>query len=1248
MINYSEYLTYDEFKTEILNMMFLKEKTSSQTRKMEFENLETNKTIFNSIPYKTAKVLIDSNSSDFQCDLNQVYKGLEDLKPYKINLLNAMYIYIKKNSSNKITLFLDELRIIFMDIIFNYGKTEILKMYSIDSFSGINSYMINNNSNKNTTKFFWDVEGYAFSRLQINLSTNRDVGVKVLKEICNFTNDEIKRLINVSNYKNRYANAKGWKAKSNIKKEAESNVADLNNKLAKYKKQLNEFELQETQKRINIISNYEYVKKIFFESTKTFIHLFDYDNQYRFSSVAKSENYLYWHIKKISESSSKLLTSEFIKKFKLKYTEYGKNNPNDVNRRYNNIENNFKDNKLRNLKIDDIKKYVTPQMALDAVAISELSITSETIYISDIVTKYRMITNDITQLEVAYDEVSLVDKEEVITEETDDINKKINSIIDIPDEINEKTPIHKYQTSQLLIILKGLLNKFISRHSNKTEVEYATTYRKSLNALCNSTNELRSDLNNNVIKLQEFFKKMSSYKTVESSNQFKIIVNNADNFTSAYEQMTKTEAAATYVIATGKVDETQKILLKDNKEIETLVNGFLKETGEEVNNKTENKAITPLSILLYQTDFLYMKELDYRNLEACLRRGVGIKPDEFGCQRIWILIYLILNIAARKNSVYNSKEEENNKEDFMSNVSSLLNKMRLKKWKHEYSDIEKHFSMLYPFVKYKQNPFTIYMKDKGFNQSQMEAMELRELLENKREELIDNIKEFVYGKNKIYDIFQGIADLAYELSTPISLYTDFSIIDMGENIINEFLNACVSSLEMQTAMTIYDFLFNFSIEINGKKYTLNSLNNMLKMFNLIVQISKNNQILPSISKYDKLAEYTTDYQMFQKLGFFTYNRDWNNKFDLANDLFDKLTGYYLSDNKLLYNIVEYCRNKGEKCDPGDSKSLSVRINRLQKYEWIAIYAVHLLNTKDKELAHVVINDYMDILDLGYLNIQRIVDMLEAESKNTDAGVTYLHPYVEELGNKILVNDDDFNNFIYTQKNFLKEFINNLNKNKRILKSDIISKISDEKVIDWMMKMFPSYELIAQAFGFTSLSGIETLNKFIKNILDCFNLIIKITFDKWKTKTIDTMKTRQFQLIEKERYYYLQSFPVVIDWIIRNLEIYINACSINSGFYDPVDSNKFQNNLDYLENLSEEFIIKLKEEIGNLNTLQISKYKTQLLSELVTIEEIDRKDVEKLVDDIFNLDNIKNVNLENFPKELMPNIFQTLEKFMNQF
>lgn len=1242
MINYSEYLTYDEFKQEILNVMFLKEIEGVSTRKREFENLSTNQKIFNSLTYKTAKNLIDNNSDLFKCDLENVYKGLEDIQKYKINFLNAIYEDIDKNSNSKINTFLNELREIFMDIIFEYGKTNVLKMYTIDCIAGIKGNTIqNSNSSKSSTKFFWDVKGYAFSKLQINLAVNKDVGVNFLKNKCNFTESEIKRLTDVSSIKKRYDNG------SLKKKEIEKMVSDLSDKLSNYTKELNELELSEISKRIKIISHYEYIKKIIFESTTTFLHLIDYDNQYRFSNVAKNEHYLYWHIKKKVVDKTPLLTSEFIKNFKLKYTEFGKNNPSDVKRRFSNIESVAKDNGLRNLNIEDINKYVSAQMVLDAITKNELGITSDTVYINDIETKYRLITNEITRIEIPYNKPELVDELKENKEEIkeDILKNKINSILNIPSEINEKTPINKYQTSSMLIILKELLNKFINKHINKQEAEYAKEYNNSLIKLCNSTLDLRQELNKNANQLKKLYTTIANKKTSETSYPFNSLIEYINTYTVAYEQMTKTEAAATYVLATGKIDERSEFLIENKKELNEFANSFFADKPI-AKEKTKIKVTNPLVVLFKQTDFLYMKELDYRNLEATLRRTGGIHPDELGCQRIWILIYLILNIAARKNKSYNYKKEINDK-DFMSNVSTLLKNIKDKKWKHDCSDIEKHFSMLYPFVKYQHNPFTTFIKDKGFNESQSEAMELRALLENKREELIDSIKECVYGENKLYDIMQGIADIAYELSTPISLYTDFSVMDMGENIINEFLNACVSSLEMQTAMMIYEFIFNFSIDINGKKYTLNSLNNMLKMFNLIVQVSKNNNISNSLTKYDKLAEYTSDYQLYKKIGFYTYNRDWDNNYDISSDLLDKLTGYYLSDYNLLYSIIEYCRHKDKVCDPGDITDLSIRVNRLQNYEWIAIYAVFLLTTKDKELSDTVIYGFMDEFNLGYLNIQKIVDMLEAEAKNTDSSITYLHPYINDLGNSILNNEKEFNDFVSTQKNFLREFFNNMYKNKRILKDNIVDKISDEKVVDWMMKMFPSYELIAQAFGFASLNGLGTLDKFLTNLMDNLNLIIKICFDRWKKQTIDTMKTRQFQLIEKERYYYIQSFPVIIDWIIKNLESYINACSINSDFTDSVDIDKFQDNLDRLEGLSKNFIKELKEEIKCMNTFQINKFKTQLLSELVAIQDFNRKDAENLIDEIFNLDSLDNVNLSKFSEEIMSNIILVFEKLINQ-
>lgn len=1256
---YKSYLTYEEFKQEILDMMFFKEKENANSQKKVFENLDTNKTIINSLPYKTAKKLINEESKLLNCDLKKIYEGNEDIQIYKQNLLTAMYEYIKTKDKKTKDNFLDELRSIFMDVIFNYDKTSILKMYSVESFYGLKNYTYTSDNLDNITNFYWDVKGYAFSRIQLNLTTNKDVGVKFLKSKCNFTDDDIRRLTNVSHLERMFLEKKITRNKIS------SLVSDLSTKLSKYRTEVMQLELSETTRRMKEISNYYYVKKVLFESTKTFVHLMDYDNQFRFTNSTEDSSYLYFYFKKKVENRTPLITSEFIKDFKLQ-TKYGKNYPKDVIRRFNNIENKLKDNGVRNLTIDQINQLVTPQMILDAVAISELAITSDTIYINDIESAYLSRTDQFTRIDIPLITSVLASDNETSTNEEDikqnEVFKTINEILDIADEITSKTPINKYQAIQLLNILKKLLEVFISKTSNKIEIDVVKKYQTDLISLCNRTNDLREEVKNNSTIIQGMYEEIKSKITDDTNKELKKLVSFIDTFTDAYVQMTNCEAALTNVMATGVLDKQVKAMYKISNEQQMMFADSFLANKPIAKEEQKQRETNPITILLKQTDFLYMKELDYRNLEATLRMGVGYKPSDMDCKKIWTLIYLILNISARKNEAYDCPKGTTSNTDFMSKVSSLLNAMRLKKWNFEYSDIEKHFSLFYPFAKYKQNPFTSFMKDKGFNESQALAMELRELLESKREDLVDSIKECVYGKNKLYDIMQGLADVAYELSTPITLYSDFSIQEAGENLINSFLNACVSSLEMQTSMLIYDFIFNFSIEINGKTYTLNSLNNMLKMFSLIVEISSNNTISESMIKYDKMAEYTSDYDIYKKIGFYTYNKQWENNFEIDSKLLDKLTGYYLSDNKLLYNIVEYCRHKQPECDPGDIRNLMIRFNRLQRYEWIAIYAVHLLETKDKIFANDILYEFSNTLNVGYLNIQKVVDMLEAESKNTDYNVTYIPPYIEDLGNSIMSNSDDFDRFIQTQKNFFKEFINNMQKNKNILKKNIIDKFSDEKIFDWMMKMFPTYELIAQAFGFASLSGLSNLDNFISKLIDNLNLIIKLTFDKWKQDTVETMKTRQFQLIERERYYYIQSFPVIIDWIIKNLESYINTCSIHTDYSDPVDKDAFEDNLERvdgliqsskdqakeLNELSKKLILSLKEEIINMNTFQMNAIRNELLSELVNVYPLDRKRAEKLVDDIFNISSQSTVDLSGIDKDTLEKILVVFEKVISEF
>ena len=66
------------------------------------------------------------------------------------------------------------------------------------------------------------------------------------------------------------------------------------------------------------------------DTEKTFIQLVDYHNQFNLSKNGKLHNWL---------KERKFITSKSILDFKLKQTKWGKEHPQDVIRRYNNIVN---------------------------------------------------------------------------------------------------------------------------------------------------------------------------------------------------------------------------------------------------------------------------------------------------------------------------------------------------------------------------------------------------------------------------------------------------------------------------------------------------------------------------------------------------------------------------------------------------------------------------------------------------------------------------------------------------------------------------------------------------------------------------------------------------------------------------------------------------------------------------------------------------------------------------------------------
>lgn len=150
--------------------------------------------------------------------------------------------------------------------------------------------------------------GYSFGRSQFDVSNNKAVS-QFLRNKCNFTDEDINTLLRL-----------------------EKDVSGLNGKLREHKKEIDEYDLQHTKEMIKYVCSL--LSDLEVENEKTLIHIIDYHNQFNLSKMGKMHKYL---------KSLKFATCENILKFKLEQTKWGRDQPQDVKRRYNNIQKFYKE-----------------------------------------------------------------------------------------------------------------------------------------------------------------------------------------------------------------------------------------------------------------------------------------------------------------------------------------------------------------------------------------------------------------------------------------------------------------------------------------------------------------------------------------------------------------------------------------------------------------------------------------------------------------------------------------------------------------------------------------------------------------------------------------------------------------------------------------------------------------------------------------------------------------------------------------
>lgn len=831
--------------------------------------------------------------------------------------------------------------------------------------------------------------------------------------------------------------------------------------------------------------------------------------------------------------------------------------------------------------------------------------------------------------------VSDVEEKKEIVVDSDYVTKKNSELETKINNINLEAYTVEKKLLELLAILEVSL-KFPCSTSEKKHIE--DFYRK-LTDQCNKTLNLKKELERNL----EFLESFSEKFTFEVSNTiyFIEVCSEVQLFIEIYRLSISNQFIKTELLLTGTIESSEvKVNIANNENL--VIEGFFNND----NYKTQEKAVVnPISQILKESDFLYMKKMDYDNLRAYVK-STPVKHNEQTCNASFILIYSLLLLSSLKNEKFKSFSIEKEGERIEDKIARHFFNIKNNEWKSIENDYEKFFSALFPFVTYSDNPFTDIMKDEGFNKSQESAKTMREDVEAEASKLIDAIKHVFYesydGKANygIYSIFQGIADIAYELSTPMTFKIDQFSPDTFENMIKSFMNACVSSIEMQTTLLIHDFIFNFSIKIGDKDYSLNDINNILKTINLIKDISKNDIGTDKLYKVRmEMVEQSSYFETFKKVGFLTYDKKLNEVFETEFKEVN-VSGYYLSDEKVGFDEIEYVRMKDSVITPGDTTELKRRLRKLNHYEKVSMYVNNLIKES-------YIRDFSSETNIalgnGRINISKFYQNIIDEASNTDVENIKMPLFLYNALKDIELDSSKFDSYIDSLEEVFIRYFYNLNKNKKIIKEYIANKMSEEKIIDWSMKMIPSYELIAKAFNFDSGKGLGTLDGFIDSLLKFMNLILGITFDKWKTSTQESVEIRKVRMIEKERYYYIQSIPIMLDWIILNIESSFNNCSKTFTKVGGLDNEAYNNNTEKLEALETDILFKLKTELSFLSSYQLQLVKMQLEKSFITVAGIDSETAKNLAKELTNYKELTNDVFSGFDESTREKIVGIFSK-----
>ena len=546
------------------------------------------------------------------------------------------------------------------------------------------------------------------------------------------------------------------------------------------------------------------------------------------------------------------------------------------------------------------------------------------------------------------------------------------------------------------------------------------------------------------------------------------------------------------------------------------------------------------------------QQLYLDNMEDIMKEEIDelSVPYTFYYKTIWYII-AIWGASFSSTELKKSKNFINSIKDYNWEVE-IKNKSGNEIFKDKFW---KYFAVYPNYINEGYSEYNGVLKDKGFLNMQKMAVEASKILSKADSKEIENIKKEIHKifyekidfgiytlQGGLYGATQNIADLVYELCTPIELTFNKNI---AASFFEEIKNAsvmCVKGAAIEAIYTLcftkFDFLGNCSLFdlINKLRYYNEILKNAstLKLEN--DNIVKSNIIMQSEEYINKVKDgfgvFNNDPEIKNNCFWFVYTYIKNRNFLFGYDFKSTNSDWWreqisnLNEKESSFIFLAYTSFFAKKSfDPS---------NFLQSYNKCVGENLELDDISKKTYSNI--NSFFGLKGYSSSEYKKLgAEFINKGVYKAVFGIEHFNDFYS-----LEINENNRDNFMplsfvkfsnRCESEFSYFFIEISELEKAFVEQKKSSLKDDQSV--FLMRFAPTIQMLLKNIpGFSSIINLDFIISKFDESINSILLFVNDSLNKMTNDLTDIQDKYTLELMNKKYYYMVQAVPVAIDYIYK--------------------------------------------------------------------------------------------------------------------